>query len=129
MDHEITTFACGSAAELDMIFAAKSLDELIEQDQENTGFVVLFRSNWYKYQFAAGWSAIAMATIKPARKDRTVVAVSPGGAYWEVDTKSREERNGSIKAAVNSIRSLAVVDEVIYASGMGRSILRRSSPG
>lgn len=129
MDHAGSTFACGCVASFEMIFCAKEVDELVEQDKENASFLVMFQNDWYKYQFAGAWSAIAMATIKPADKDRIVVAVAPHGAYWEVEPKSLREVHGRIATAKNSLRSLAVVDGIIYACGMGRTVLRRNGPG
>jgi hypothetical protein len=129
VNHDGSTFACGCAPSLEAIFSAKSLDNLLDQGTENCSFFVMFRNDWYKYQFDGAWLAIAMATIKPPGKDRTVVAVSPGGAYFEVEPKSLKEVHGSIKAAENSLRSIAAIDDVIYACGMARSVLRRDGPG
>lgn len=129
MNHDITTFACGCATSFETIFAAKEVDELVEQGDENSGFVVMFKGEWYKYEFAGAWSAIAMAAINPSGQNMTVVAISPGGAYWEVKTQSREETNGGINSAQNTLRSLAVIDDTIYACGMGRSVLQRKSAG
>jgi hypothetical protein len=129
VNHEGTTFACGCAATAEVLFAAKELDVLVEQGKENCAFVVMRPGEWQKATFAGGWSAIAMATIKPAGKDRTVVAISPGGAYWEFEPKSLRETNGKIKTAKGSLRSLASIDDSIYACGMGRSVLKRMGPG
>lgn len=129
MDHVVTTFACGCALSAETVYAAKELDSLVEQGQENCGFIVYFQGAWYKYQFAGAWSAIAMATVKPPGQERVLVAISPGGAYWEVETRARRETHGGIKAAGHSLRSLAVIDEVVYACGMGRSVLRRNRCG
>ncbi|WP_333874603.1 hypothetical protein [Methylobacter sp.] len=129
MSHDGTTFTCGCAASFEVIFAAKELDELVEQDVENSSFIVMFRNDWFKYEFVGSWSAIAMATIKPSGQDRTVVAVSPGGAYWEVEPNSLLEVHGGIKEAKSSLRSLSVIDGVILACGMGRTVLTRMSAG
>jgi hypothetical protein len=128
MDHKATSFACGCVAALNAIYAAKELDELVERDQENCAFVLYLDGRWRRYRFAGAWTAIDMATIKPPGKNRTVVAVSPGGAFWEVNPSTGEEINGHTRAD-NSLRSLAAIDDVIYACGMGRSVLRRESPG
>lgn len=129
MNHDGSTFTCGCTASFEMIFFAKELDELVEQDIENSSFLVMFQSDWYKYQFSGAWSAIAMATIKPSDQNRIVVAVSPGGAYWEVEPESLREVHGGIKEAQDSLRSMVVVGDVIYACGMGRTVLRRKAAG
>ena len=54
-----------------------------------------------------------------------MVAISSGGAYWEVNTKTRQEVNGRIKEAKHSLRSSVAIDNVIYACGMGRTVLGR----
>lgn len=129
MNHDGSTFECGCAATWEAIFCAKTVDKFIEQDRENSSFFVMFKTDWFKYQFAAGWMAIAMATIKPAGQQRTVVAVSPGGLYFEVEPQSRQEVNGTIKKATGSLRSLAALEDRIYACGMARSVLQRNGPG
>jgi hypothetical protein len=129
MNHEGSTFLCGCAAFFDLIFFAKELDELVAQDSENSSFFMMSRNDWNKYKFAGAWSAISMATIKPPGEARTVVAIAPHGAYWEVDPGSHREAHGSISAAKNSLRALATLDNVIYACGMGRSVLRRNVTG
>lgn len=129
MNHDGSTFACGCAATIDAIFCAKELDDLVEQGRDNCHFVVWFANAWYKYNFAGAWPAIAMATIKPPGRQRTVVAVSQGGAYFEVEPKSLNEAHGAIKKAKYPLRSLAAIKDVVYACGMGRSVLSRGSAG
>lgn len=129
MKHDGSTFLCGCAASSELIFFAKELDDLVEHDTENTSFFVMFGNDWYKYQFAGAWSAISMATLKPPGGDRAVVAISPRGAYWEVEPASLNEVNGEIGEAKGTLRALATVDNVIYACGMGRIVLRRNAPG
>jgi len=128
MNHDGSTFACGCAPFFDLIFFAKSLDKFTEEDTENSSYFSLNQSKWGKYKFDGAWNAVAMATIKPPGKERTVVAVSPGGAYVEIEPKSLQEVNGKIKAAKGSLRSMASIDHVIYACGMARSVLRRKGP-
>jgi len=112
-----------------MIFFAKSLDRLVEQGTENSSFFMMYDGEWYKYKFAGAWSAISMATIKPSGKDRTVVAISPRGAYWEVAPKAIRETHNEIKEWGNPLRALATVGDSIYACGMGRTVMRRRGPG
>ena len=129
MDHTGSTFLSGCAVSSDMAFFAKELDEFVEQDRENSSFLALFDSDWYQYDFGAAWTAISMATIKPAGQDRVVVAVSPRGAFWEVQTRLPRETHGQIDAFELPLRAVAPVADVIYACGMGRTVLRRRGPG
>lgn len=129
MDHSKSTFACGAMAALDTIYCAKEVDELVENDQPNTGFLVYFRDVWYRYKFAAAWTATAMTLIKPPSNEKTVVAVSQEGAYWELEAKIPRESNGAIKGVELPLRSLATIDLVIYACGMGRTVWQRKSLG
>ncbi len=128
MDHSLSTFACGCMASLDTIYCAKQVDALAEQDNPNVGFLLFLRNVWYKYQYTGNWTAIAMATIKP-NDLRTVVCVAPHGYYWECITQTPKEINGKIKDLKFNIRSLAAIEHVIYACGMGRNVLKRTSPG
>jgi hypothetical protein len=127
MDHSQSTFACGCMASLDTIYCAKQIDALAEQDKPNVGFLLFLRDVWYKYQYKGNWTAVAMATIKPADL-RTVVCVAPRGHYWECITQTPKETNGKINVNF-SIRSLAAIEHVIYACGMGRHVLKRTGPG
>src|SRR5262245_33909896 len=129
MNHDGSTFNCGCAVSLNLCFGAKQLDDLVETDTENCSMFGLFQNAWYKYEVDGAWIAIAMATIKPDGQDRTVVAVSPGGAYFEVEPNSRNELHGNIKAARSSLRSMDSIDNAIYACGMARSVLLRKGPG
>lgn len=129
MNHDESTFLCGCAVSFEVIFFAKEFDELVEQDVENSSFFMMMRDIWNKYEFDGGWSVISMASVKPAGGDRTVVAVSPRGAYWEVNPANLNEVSGEIAEAKDTLRVLATVDNVIYACGMGRTVLRRNKPG
>ena len=48
MDHDTSTFACGCVANLDMVFCAKELDDLVEKDRENSFFLLMFRGDWFE---------------------------------------------------------------------------------
>ncbi|MGI9452326.1 MAG: hypothetical protein ACR2QH_17050 [Geminicoccaceae bacterium] len=129
MKHENSTFLCGAAETVELFFFAKELDSLVEKETENSSFFVRFQDQWYKYSYSSGWPAISMAVIKPLNQDRTVVAVAQTGEYWEVKTKSLQETHGEIGGVVESIRALTSLDDIIFACGMGRTVLRRESPG
>jgi hypothetical protein len=130
MDHEGSTFLCGSAPFFDLIFFAKVLDELSEQDIENSSFFEMDGDNWGKYDSAMAWAAVGMATVKRSDSARLVVAVGARGAYWEaLHSDPVSEVHGHITNAKNSLRALAVIGEQIYACGMGRTVLRRNRPG
>jgi hypothetical protein len=129
MNHSESTFLSGCAVAADTAYFAKEVDEYVANDQENSDFLALFDDDWFTYDFSAAWSAISMATIKPGGRDRVVVAVSPRGAFWEVRPGSGRETNGEIDAYEFPLRGLAAIAEVIYACGMGRTVLRRRGPG
>ena len=129
MNHRGSTFLCGCAAFYDLIFFAKELDELIEKNTENSSFFMMSNTDWNKYEFDGAWSAISMATIRPSGGNRTVVAISPRGAFWEVDPAALNEVSGEINGVQNSLRALAAIDNAIYACGMGRTVLSRNGPG
>jgi len=129
MDHDGSTFQCGCAPFYDLIFFAKEIDELGEEGEENSSFFMMDGDDWSQYDFSGAWIAIYMATIKPLGLNRIVVAVSPGGAYFEVEPQSGREIYGGIPEVKSSLRSLTVVDDMIYACGMGRALLRRNNSG
>lgn len=129
MDHDLSTFACGSMATLDTIYCAKEADELVKQNQPNVAFMVYFRGKWLGYQFAGAWTAVAMSLIKPPSNEKIVVAVSQGGAYWELEAKVPREATGNIKGARFPLRSMATIDGVIYACGMDRTVWQRKALG
>src|SRR4029079_10921647 len=128
MDHSLSTFACGCMASLDTVYCAKQVDSLAEQDKPNVGLLLFLRDKWYKYQYTGNWTAMAMATIKPADL-RTVVCVAPRGYYWECITQTPKETSGKIQGHDFNIRALSAVENVIYACGMGRHVLQRTGPG
>lgn len=129
MDHTGATFLCGCAPFTHFIFFAQEIDDLMEQGTPNSSFFVMDDDSWEQYDTSVGWPAISMATVKPIGGKRTVVAISPQGDFWEVETSISKERTGSIKKPPGHLRSLAVVDQVFYACGMGRTVLMRNTAG
>lgn len=129
MDHSKFSFLCGCAGFVDLVYAAETFNALAKKDYEHANFFVLDGKEWSKFDFRAPWTAISMATFKPPKGDRIVVAISAQGGYWEVNTRTVEESSGVISQAVFPLRRLATINGKIYACGMGRSVLRRKNPG
>jgi hypothetical protein len=133
MKHDSTTFLSGCAPFYDFFFFAKELDELAQSGQPNSTFFVFDETDpeaqYRQYDVSVGWPAIAMATSKPPGAGRLVVALGPNGNYWELEPAPPLERAGQIADFQGNLRNVAVIDDVFYACGMGRRVLRRESPG
>jgi hypothetical protein len=127
MDVSLFSVLSGVAPITEFVFVAVSMDELVENDQENTSFLVRNQGEWQAYEHSALWTAIGMATIKPDGEDRIIVAVSPLGEFWELYPRTIEEFDGRIEPTPAPLRGLSAVDDSIYAFGMGRVVLRRNS--
>ena len=123
MNHQGSTFTCG-ATYRDILFFAKSSDDLVEKGKPNSAFLFMEGDDWVKYDEIVNWTAISMARIGRA-KDLYAVAIGFDGQFWEIENGSLAETLGQISAEDISPRSLAVVEETIYAVGMGRIVLRR----
>lgn len=133
MKHNISTFLSGCAPLYDFFFFAKEIDELIEKDTPNSSFFCFDEQDadaqFRKYDESVGWPAIAMATSKPKGSSRIVVAISPNGDYWEVEPSSAQESIGKITKFRGNLRNLSVIEETIFACGMGRVVLQREGKG
>jgi hypothetical protein len=133
MEHEGSTFLCGSAATGEAFFFAKERDELVEQDTPNSSFFLFNQSDseaqFRKYDENVGWPAVSMATSKPQSGERLVVAVSPYGDYWELSPATMAEKVGRIAGFDGNLRRLAAIENEIFACGMGRIVLQRRSAG
>lgn len=133
MKHETSTFLSGCAPLYDLIFFAKELDELVENGTPNSSFFSFDEEDtgeqFRKYDESMGWPAIAMATSKLEGSTRIVVAIGPNGDYWEVVPSSAQESVGKITDFSGNLRTLSVIEETIFACGMGRVVLKREEKG
>ncbi len=133
MKHDTSTFLSGCAPLYDLLFFAKELDELVENDMPNSSFFCFDEQDtsaqFRKYDESVGWPAIAMATSKLEGSSRDVVAIAPNGDYWEVKPSTAQESVGRIADFKGNLRTLSVIDETIFACGMGRVVLRREGRG
>lgn len=129
MNHKDSSFLCGCAPFQDLVFCAKQVDRLADDDKANSVFLAMDGGDWLGYDEAVGWSALDMATLKVGEASRTVVGLGPAGEYWELDSASTAESTGRISDKRVTTRALGVIEQTIYASGMGRVVLRRDGPG
>jgi hypothetical protein len=133
MKHNTSTFLSGCAPLYDLIFFAKELDELVEKGTPNSSFFCFDEQDtddqFRKYDESVGWPAIAMATSKPEDSRRSVVGIGPNGDYWEVEPSSAQESVGKITDFRGNLRNLSVIEETIFACGMGRVVLQREGKG
>jgi photosystem II stability/assembly factor-like uncharacterized protein len=130
LKHETSSFLSGCAPLADFMFFSKEADELVDEDQSNSSFFSYDEDEkedpFRKYDVSASWVAIAMTTIKPISTGlREVIAVAPDGEYWELEPLTTNEFTGVIKVIRGSIRSLTVVDDIVYGCGMARTVLKR----
>lgn len=133
MKHDKSTFLSGCAPLYRFFFFAKEVDELVAEDTPNSSFFRFYEEDadaqFRKYDESVNWPAIAMATIKPVGSTRNVVAIGPNGDYWELEPASTQESVGRIANFQGNLRTLSVIDETIFACGMGRVVLRRDGKG
>ncbi|MCY1019667.1 hypothetical protein [Pyxidicoccus sp. MSG2] len=129
MDHAVSTFLSGCAPFHDLCFFAKALDELMETGVTNSTFFCLDAGELTKSRTSVGWTAVAAATIKPQGQMRALLYIGGRGDFWEVNTQTVEETTGRIEGVRFSLTSLAAIDDVIFACGMGREVFRREDTG
>jgi len=129
MDHQESTFLAGCAPFHDLCFVAKQLDELAAQQVNNSTFLVLDGGAWTKFPESVGWPAVAAATIKPPGQRRALVFIGADKDVWEIDTETLQQTDGEMREARFALASLAAIDNVVFACGMGREVLRRDAPG
>jgi hypothetical protein len=133
MKHDTSTFLSGCAPLPDLFFFAKELDELVENGMPNSSFFCFDEedtaSQFRKYDESVNWPAIAMTTSKPEGSSRDVVAIGPNGDYWELIPSTAQETIGKITDFQGNLRTLSVIDETIFACGMGRVVLQREGKG
>lgn len=130
MDHSTSSFLCGYAAYLDLFFCAKEEDDQKEKDALGVGFFCLDGDDWIKFATTFNWPHVAVASIKPGGGDRVVLSVGSQGDYYECLAGTSTERTGVIPGAGPFLaRNLAVVDDTVFAVGMGRVVARWDGPG
>jgi hypothetical protein len=129
VDHSLSTFLSGCAPFGDLVFFAKSLDELTEAGTENSTFLFFDAGKTARLGESVGWPAISMATLKPEGGDRLVWALGPQGQLWECAPSSGADRTGQIGVGSHAWRALAVVSGQLYACGMDRMVAERTSAG
>jgi hypothetical protein len=134
MDHSVSSFLSGHAISMGsppaaLLFAAKQIDQFAEEDVANSSFFLLDNGQWGKYVTNVAWPAIALAAARPSGQPGIAVAVSPYGDYWEVQPAGPTESVGKIGPDPVQLRALATIDNVVYACGMGRVVLKRDGVG
>lgn len=132
MEHEGSTFLSGCSSRAGFFYFAKEADELVEEGEPNSTFF-RFRDGdaaapFRKFDQSVGWPAISMAYAK-LEPSPVIVAISPYGDYWELESVTPDERVGKIAKFTGNLRRLAVVDRKFYACGMDRVALRRTGAG
>jgi hypothetical protein len=135
MEHNGWTFLCGCAPATDFVFFARERDDMAEQDVAISTFYSWDEQRpdpaqrWSIYSEVADWRAQGMATIKPAGGERTTVALGTKGQYFEVQPASVVQHLGTIAGLNVLVRRVAAIGDVIFAAGMGRTVIRRARRG
>jgi hypothetical protein len=124
MNHQGSSFTCGCAPHTDLIFFAKTDDELAEQGKSNGIFFAMDGDDWIKFDEIVNWNAISIATVGSG-DGRYLLAISLNGDFWELENVSGIETLGRLSADDLNPRTLAVIDQSIYAVGMDRMVMRR----
>jgi hypothetical protein len=127
MDHTLSTFLSGCAPFHDLIFFAKSLDELEDADQANSTFLFIDGDRTARFKETVGWAALAMATTKIGDR-RLVCAIGPNGELWEGFPNDASSTSGVIGFGEHSWRSMALIDGEFIACGMDRQVAMRTGP-
>ena len=135
MEHEGWSLICGCAPRSDFVFFARERDDLSDDDVVATGFYVWNErmadpaTRWGIYDKAVSWRAQGIASIKPSTGSRTTVALGTKGQYFEVEPATASKHVGVIAGMKIQVRRVAAIDDVIFAAGMGRSVIRRVRRG
>jgi hypothetical protein len=133
MNHDVSSFLSGCAPFNDLVFFAKELDELAETGTQNSSFFSFDEQDkeapFRIFSESVGWPAIAMATTKPPGHTGVVVALGADGRFWEGQPETLLESTGRFETNKGQIRSSACIDDIIFACGMGRTVLRRVACG
>lgn len=130
MDHFGWTIICGCAPFTDFAFFARERDDLMDGDVVATSFYSWDGQEpdpglqWSIYDKIVEWRAQGMATLKPLGGDRVTVALGSNGQYFEVEPATAAQYLGVVEPSV-LVRRVAAIGDVIFAAGMGRSVIRR----
>lgn len=132
LEHDTSSFLCGYAASLDYFFCAKELDE----NKDGMAFTIfrLDGEEWDRFGTTFNWPHVAIASIKPQGGNRVILSVGPRGDYYECIFDSKTgvptQQVGVIPSERPFLaRNLAVVEDTIFAVGMGRAVARWDGPG
>ena len=129
------SFACGSAVRSDGMFFARERDDLTAQGVIATSFYIWNEQNpdpaarWSIYSEVANWRALGMASVKVGSAPRVTVALGSKGQYFELEPAVPTQYLGAIPDLDVLVRRVVAVEEVIFAVGMGRSVIRRVDRG
>lgn len=125
-------FLSGYAPFSHLLFCAKArggAEELVRDGEYPFTFHLLNRKDWGEYATEFNWAPIAVASAKPEGQGRIVVAVGAHGEFYELQPSDGKQQTGVLPGTPRFLaRNLAVVGDVIYAVGMGRSVARRDAP-
>lgn len=132
MEHKGSTFIAGVSAMDGFFYFAKEVDDLVKDDQPNSSFFrfrdVDAQAQFRKFRESVGWPTISMAMID-MKEGRVVIALSPYGDYWELESITTKQDVGKIASFKGNLRRLAAVDGKFLACGMDRTALRRTKTG
>jgi hypothetical protein len=135
MDSEGWSFLCGCAPRTDLVFCARERNDLAERDVAAS---ILYVWNgrqtdpakrWGSYKQAAKWRVQGMASVRPTGASRVVVALGTRGQYFEVETSPVARHLGVIPGLKVLVRRVTAIDDVVFAAGMGRCVIRRHDRG
>jgi len=120
---------CGYAVRLDLFVCVKEYDHERADGMAYQGFL-LQGSHWVKFATMFDWPPAAVASVKPRGSERVVLSVGTRGDYWEFLDATSSEHTGVIPGDSPFLaRNLAVVEQRIFAVGMGRVVARWDAPG
>lgn len=130
-NEEPKVFISGYAPFSDMIYCAQMEADTKAQIPEGEfpfSFHLFDEGKFGEYGISFNWAPIAVASIKPVEKKRVVIAVGTNGRFYEMWPATADQQTGVLPGSRFIATNLAVVNETIYAVGMGRAIARWDGP-
>ena len=125
-------FLCGYAPFSDLLVCATAragLGETVPEGDYPFRCYLLDGEEWGQYATMFNWAPVAMASVKPAGGERTVVALGARGEIYEIRTSDGDEQTSVMPGKGGFVaRNLAVVGDTIYAVGLGHCIARWERP-